>query len=394
MKSPVSIERVKNYNREDITAGLKNLVNNLGGLKAIIPADVKKVLIKPNLMCGEKWDTGITVNIDLLVGLVKMLRELNIPFVVGEGAGWGVSSQEAFEGTGAAAQLQEIGIEIIDFKQDKGVQVKIPGGELLKTLWVHEVVRDADFIISLAKIKTHCETIASFSMKNMKGIVTQDKERLKFHLLNVNRCLVDMNRVFKPHLSIVEGLIALEGIGPLQPGKPKDLGLLIAGTDPVATDAVCSRIIRMQPEDIRHIKLAAETGLGTIDFDKIEIVGQTLENVIPEHFQKPPRSIEGLSPYSQIQVIPGNPCSNCVAGLASYLHGYLPKEKVAQAVSQVEILIGAKAKSKMTGREIAIGNCLKRYKGKLPFISGCPPPSDSYLDLIEKGLQGKFEVNK
>ncbi len=127
--------------------------------------------------------------------------------------------------------------------------------------------------------------------------MASEKERLKFHLLDVNQCLVDINRVFKPKLSIVDGLIGLEGIGPGNPGRPISLGLLIGGQDPVAVDAVCAKIIRLEPANLQHIRLAAEAGLGTIDFDEIEIIGENLEDIIPEHFEKPPSSIEGISPY-------------------------------------------------------------------------------------------------
>jgi hypothetical protein len=76
------------------------------------------------------------------------------------------------------------------------------------------------------------------------------------------------------------------------------------------------------------------------------------------------------------------------------LHGSLNKELVEKSVSEVNILIGAKAKSEGLGKEIAIGNCTKRYFGELPFVPGCPPPADAYCEIIEHSLlTGEFPVN-
>ena len=396
LKSRVAIEHVEDYTRNEIGQGLKNLLKNLGGLKKIIPSATKKILIKPNLMGGFGWDTGVTVNLDLLAHLTKLIQNLGIELIVGEGAGWGVPSKEAFEKTGAQRVFKELNIPLYDFKRgefekEMEVTVNVPNPLATRTITVDKVVPECDFRISVAKLKTHCETIASLSLKNMKGLITRDKQRLSFHLLDVNKCLVDLNKVFRPHLSIVEGLIGLEGIGPLAPGKPINLGILVGGCDPLAVDSVCCRIMHINPQEIKHLKLAYENGLGKIKPDEIEIVGEKLEDVMPEHFDKPPATIEGISPYENIKVVAGGPCSNCIATLASYLHGYIRKDAIENATHEVKILIGAKAKAEFTGNEIAIGNCLKRYEGKIPFCPGCPPPSDVYLNLVEQGLQEKFK---
>lgn len=394
MKSKVAIHHLDTYGESEIEEGLRGLLTNLGGIEALIPSRTRKVLVKPNLVFPYSWDTGITVNLTLIAKLVQVIKRAGIEVIIGEGGGLEKFGRESLKKVGAEKLAKELGVPLYDFKKGKRVKVKIAKGKKVKSVTVDRVVTECDFIISVAKLKTHCECLVSLSLKNMKGLLCSEKQRLRFHLLDVNHCLVDLNRVFKPKLAIVEGLIGLEGIGPLPPGRPVDLGLLIGGQDPVAVDAVCAKIMRLEPDQVKHIKLAAEAGLGTIDLGKIEIVGEKLEDVIPEHFETPPSSIEGISPYEKIQIVAGKPCSNCVIGLASYLHGYFPKELIEQATSEVRVLVGAKARIKGTGNEIAIGNCLRRYKGKLPYISGCPPASDHYGSLIEDGLRGKFIVNR
>jgi uncharacterized protein (DUF362 family) len=393
-KPTVSIRRTKGTSNEKIEDTFTSLLIDLGGISNIIPSGVKRVLIKPNLLSGEPWSTGITVHPFLVELLIKELCREDLDVIVGEGSGWGARSDESFEVTGVKEICRRLNVPLIDFKREKEVTVGVPDGLRLKEIKVDEIVPTCDFIISLAKMKTHCETIASLSLKNMKGLVTRDNERLRFHLTDVNRCLIDLNKTFTPGLAIVEGIVALEGIGPLAPGKPKNLGLLIGGTDPVAVDAICTTIMRIRPKDIRHIVLASEAGLGTMDVENIAVVGEKLDTVIADSYETPPTRIEDLSPFEEINIVNGSPCSNCIASLASYLHGYIDKENVYSAISELTILIGAKAKSRGTGKEIAIGNCLKRYLGELPYVPGCPPASDAYNELVKRGLlKGDFSVS-
>jgi uncharacterized protein (DUF362 family) len=385
-RSVVSVRKVTGISDAEVEKGLDLLLSDLGGTARILPPGAGSVLIKPNLMMGSGWDSGVTVHPLLIELLVERFRRAGCEVIVGEGAGWGCGSEDAFRKTGVEEICARQSVPLVDFKRGRDVTVPVTDGLALKEFTVDEIVPKCDFIVSLAKMKTHCETLVSLSLKNMKGLISRDSERLRFHLLDVNRCLVDVNRTFKPGLSIVEGIVALEGIGPLYPGKPKNLGVMVGGTDPVAVDAVCTRIMRTDPGDIRHIVLADEAGLGTMDVRRIDVTGERLESVIPPHYEKPPTSIEGLSPFESIRIVNGKPCSNCIASLASYLYGYIDRSKVDAAIGGVTILVGAKARPKGTGNEIAIGNCLKRYYGKLPYVPGCPPASDAYKELIERGL--------
>jgi len=391
-ETTVAIVRTGGSENDQIASGFKNLIGHLGGTERIVPDGTRKVLIKPNLMMGEDWKSGITVHPYLIELLVLEFRRLGLEVVVGEGAGWGCPSDEVFRITGVDKLCEKLDVSLVDFKRGRGVRVPVKNGLVLKDVLVDEILKEFDFIVSLAKLKTHCETVVSLSLKNMKGLITEDRERLKFHLIDVNRCLVDLNSVYRPDLSIIDGIIALEGIGPLRPGKPKPLGILVGGTDPLAVDSVCASMMGIDPADIRHLSVAYEAGIGEMDLSAIRIKGESPEDAVPGTFELPPRSVEGLSPYDRIKVSPGNPCSNCIASLASYLHGYIDKKIIDEATHDITILIGAKAKSRRTGDEIAIGNCLKKYKGKLPFVGGCPPPSDAYLELIKRGLKGRFPV--
>jgi len=389
--SRVAIEHLERYGGDEIEMGLRNLFDNLGGLQSLIPPHTRRVLVKPNIVFANSWETGQTTNLVLLEKLVGMIRALGLNVVVGEGPGM----PDALEKIGLTEICRRLGVPLYDFKKGEPVTVAIPDGTAIKSIIVDKALLKCDFHISLAKMKTHTEVTASLSLKNMKGLLLTDKERLKFHLQDVHTCLADIVRVFRPHLAIVEGLIGLQGMGPGKPGHPIDLGLLVGGTDPLAVDAVCvAKIMRHDPRKIKYLRLAWEHGCGNIDMEKIEILGADPDQVAPDKYEMPPTSVEGMSPDKKIEIAAGGPCSNCIAVLAACLNCYLDRKKIEAGTHSVRILLGARAQMKATGNEIAVGNCLKRYKGKIPFIPGCPPPGDTVLpDVIARGLQGNFSAD-
>lgn len=89
---------------------------------------------------------------------------------------------------------------------------------------------------------------------------------------------MDINAVLRPKLTVIDGFYALEGPGPIQ-GKPVKMDLIVAGLDPVATDATACRIMGIDPYQVYHIRRAYEKGFGEIDQTKIMVVGEKIENV-------------------------------------------------------------------------------------------------------------------
>jgi uncharacterized protein (DUF362 family) len=130
-------------------------------------------------------------------------------------------------------------------------------------------------VISAAKLKTHTETGVTLGMKNMFGLLP-DKFKAKYHFKGISNVIVDINTVLRPTLTIIDGFIGMEGRGPVR-GTPIQMNLIIAGTDPVATDATACRVMGVEPRKISHIKKAYDKGLGEID--DIEVLGEPLTDV-------------------------------------------------------------------------------------------------------------------
>jgi len=149
----------------------------------------------------------------------------------------------------------------------------------LKELYLPRTVRGADYVVSLAKLKTHHWAGVTLSLKNMFGIVPggcYGWPKNILHWAGIDRAILDINAAVRPDLAIVDGIVGMEGNGPIQ-GMSKAAGALIVGDDPVAVDATCARLMELLPEKIKHIARAA-TLLGHIRPEKIQQIGESIES--------------------------------------------------------------------------------------------------------------------
>jgi uncharacterized protein (DUF362 family) len=143
----------------------------------------------------------------------------------------------------------------------------------LKSITVPRLVIESA-VISAAKLKTHVDTGVTLGMKNMFGLLP-DKFKGKYHLKGISKVVVDINTVLRPALTVIDGFVGMEGQGPID-GTPVQMNLIIAGTDPVATDATACRVMGINPHEITHIRKAFEKGLGK---SEAQVVGEKLETV-------------------------------------------------------------------------------------------------------------------
>jgi uncharacterized protein (DUF362 family) len=235
----------------------------------------KKVLIKVNFITTMTWDTGATTDPIVVEAIIQRLKKMPVEIYVVESDATMTNADKAFEATGMAEMCKQYGVECLNLRhvEDK-VKIKIPNGECLKDITVPRIVTESA-IISAAKMKTHMATKVTLGMKNMFGLLP-DKLKFKYHAKGISKVVVDINSVLKPNLTIIDGFVAMEGKGPTN-GTPVKMGLIIAGKDPVATDATGSRAMGIDPREISHIRSAHQKGLGNID--NIEIVGSKLDDV-------------------------------------------------------------------------------------------------------------------
>ncbi|MCL5292957.1 MAG: DUF362 domain-containing protein [Actinobacteria bacterium] len=282
----VAIARGTN-NAEGITAGVRRAVDLLGGIGSVVkPGD--RVLIKPNIVRDYSGETGITTDIRLVREVVRLVLEAGGRPFIGEACGslqsrWYPGfTGELFKSRGFTGLAREFGIKLVDFDIDNVILTRVEGGRAYsKPFPLPQSALRADKIIALPKIKGHAEVVYTGSLKLNFGYAPAMYRRVN-HLGGIYQPVLDITTALYPDLVIADGVVAGEGrMAGNEPSnvKPVELGVIIAGRDPVAVDAVVEAVVGLSPGTVPLTPLAVERGLGTADLSKIIVKGEPIAGV-------------------------------------------------------------------------------------------------------------------
>ena len=137
---------------------------------------------------------------------------------------------------------------IVAWDEEEFIPVDVPGGQLYKKINIPKSIMDADAFISVPKLKNHCQTVITVAMKSMQGVFSTD-DKVNFHNEAFPWKMLDILRVAKPDLTIVDGLIGGQGYGPIYT-EPVEMNLIVSSQDVVALDAVCSAVMGIDPFEV------------------------------------------------------------------------------------------------------------------------------------------------
>jgi len=231
-----------------------------------------KVLIKPNYVVAKDPLSGVTTDGRVVEGVVKFLREMGVKTImIGEGSGFS-DTFEAFRLAGIDKVAERYNVRLIDLNKDRFVEVEIKNALALKKVKIAQTALES-IIVSVPKLKVHSMAEVTLSLKNMMGAI-YPKNIMHG---NLHKKIVDLASILKPRLAVVDGIIG--GAGGELGSTPIKMGLVVAGLDPVAVDAVSSAIIGKNPSKIGHIVWAEKVGLGVGNLEKIEVVGEKISKV-------------------------------------------------------------------------------------------------------------------
>ena len=238
----------------------------------------KSVLLKPNYV---EYIAGVEVNTNpLLVGAAAeaFLKLGAKSVVVGEGPGHQRDTYLLLAESGLAAQLRSQQISFVDLNRDELFKVPMRATYTrVEHLWLPRTVLESDFVVSMPKVKTHHWAGVTLSMKNMFGVVPGTKygwPKNILHWKGIHRSILDICATAPMHFVIADGVVAMEGNGPLH-GSHRHLGKIVLADDPVAADFTCARLMGLNPHAVWHLDRAAHF-LGNGSPDRIDLIAEGL----------------------------------------------------------------------------------------------------------------------
>lgn len=270
------IAKAENYTidfSKIILAGFKEL--------GVSPREIKgkRILLKPNLVETHKGSIHINTHPMVVHGAAEAFLTLGAQkVIIAEGPGHCRDSFLLVEESGLSRILMENSLQFVDINYDDVFSTANRGGTSpMENMVLPKILKGVDWIVSMAKMKTHHWAGVTLSMKNLFGVMPGSYygwPKNVLHWAGINQAVFDINATVKPHFAIVDGVVGMQGDGPIM-GDPKNSGLLVMGRSLPAVDATCARLMGIDPKKVPHLA-AASRHLGTISKAFIQQRGENM----------------------------------------------------------------------------------------------------------------------
>jgi uncharacterized protein (DUF362 family) len=273
------VTKVAHY-QLDIADAITRGVQELG----VFPEELKgkRILLKPNLVETASGAPHINTHPLVLRGTIEAFLRLGAATVmVAEGPGHRRDTLAVYEESGLAEVLTEDHIRFHDLNYITGYELPNAGRQsLMRTLTFPALFKEVDWIVSVAKMKTHHWAGATLSMKNLFGVmpgIYYGWPKNVLHHVGIEKSILDINATLKPHFAIVDGIVGMQGDGPIM-GDPKQAGVLVMGRNLPAVDATCCRIMGIDPYKVSYLE-QSDNWLGPVGERSIEQRGEAIATV-------------------------------------------------------------------------------------------------------------------
>lgn len=286
MTKRVAIVYESRYNSGSLGSSISRAIDLSGfDLKSV---NGKKVLLKPNMLGPYPPDMLVTTHPEFVYAVCMIFKQAGAIVKIGDSPSGVHVLEHAWKTTGFADVCKRAGVEAERFEAC-GL-VKKNGMNLSKAVF------DTDFVINLPKFKTHSLTILTLGIKNLFGCVNGMQKSACHRIYDTpasfSKMLVNIAMAVKPALTIIDGITAMDGNGPLA-GNPHDLCAILAGTDIYCLDAVCSKLVGLNPKELDTLREAARVGLWD-PLEEIELTGDDFDVIKPQHFSLPATYTKGM----------------------------------------------------------------------------------------------------
>jgi len=258
---------------EDPRAMVHEALERIGAAEVVRPDDV--VVLKPNYVEPMLPETGVTTDPRVIAAVVEWLQYQGVRNItLAEGGATLERTERAFQMVGLPELAGRLGVRLVNAFRDETEEVIIPRPLSLPRVRLSSTIYNATCLINLPKLKCHSMAGVTLNVKNLMGAVVPDHEIMHREL---HKRLCDLATVMRAKLCVIDGLIGSERHETA--GRPVKTDVIIAGTDPVATDVIGTMVMGLDPAEIEHLRLCAARGLGEGDPARIEVVGAPLREV-------------------------------------------------------------------------------------------------------------------
>lgn len=299
----VSLLRVESYGKE-LPSDVARLLEPLGGIQAFCHRG-DKVLLKPNFIMARSAESAATTHPAIIITMSKLLKDIGCEVAVGDSPGLGSATGVANK-LGLSSELKRYGVKVIELETVAPVDLtrSRPFDRRFKNLQLAKEIGDYDRLINLAKLKTHGQMGLTLATKNLYGCVPgHNKAQWHFAIGNdpetFARLLLEIAFSANACLHIIDGIIGMDGNGPSN-GRPRRIGLLLAGANPLAVDRVVVELIGQKPDYFPIFKAAAALDIPGGKLEEITVRGDPLDTCGIADFQVP--SLRGLNLFKNAAV--------------------------------------------------------------------------------------------
>lgn len=279
----VTLIQCSDYSQPKIAEAIKRQFDLSGGLEKFVrPGNT--VLLKPNFIAPRSRRHATQTHPAIIIEVARLLKDFGARPFVGDSPAWSnvFACAKALK---LEEPLKKMSVPIKQLDKPKWCRI----GAHNTRVGISSVALDADVIINLPKFKTHQQLVATFAVKNMFGCVAGKRKAL-WHFSKGRKesdfceLLIEIFKFLNPALTIIDAVVAMDGRGPIK-GRTRPLGWLIGGTNPIACETICCKLVNIKPDDLPIIKTAKQMGLPCSDEDKIEIAGDDFPKSIYTDFK-------------------------------------------------------------------------------------------------------------
>jgi len=379
----VHFEAVDKYDplviEEALDKSLASLGKDLGGART--------AFLKPNIVRPGDPSTAMVTHPDVVEGMIRALRKRGVSEIaVGEASSVGVDIEESFRASGYRALCKRLGVPLLNLNEVERRELRWMYGRLR----LPKVALDADLYINCAKMKTHFHTTVTLGVKNQKGLLLPEDKQFDHLEVRLHPALSEYARLARPHLTLVDGIVGMEGEGPTK-GKRKPAGVLALGTDIYETDFACARFMGVDPMQVRHLAYAVERGHFSGD---VRVLGEAYES------RKTDFELPGHEPKKLLNFYGwknDRACAECEHAVEHAFHlgitnprywfTFIPKVARLMLFDRIDLLRGRDAKVPAGhGKLLLVGDCTERLSQEygVAHVPGCvPKPADVIRRIME-----------